>query len=450
MKLIAGKINDHHLLDLLNRHTEPCVRVKAAVAYADGQNMRLLEACKKHNKPLEFIGRYDYNVPVAPKVLKWFLDQQNPNFQCKLIPQYFHSKVIWWQEAGAYIGSANMTDRGWFGNIETGMFLSHEELEIYQMEAQLEHFFNSLDEYATQLTREVYEEQLELSERRAKIDAENFSQEQAFQKSRHIPAIKSLIAIDQKKLIDKKFTAFQKEWDSTLEIMRTLSQKVASPVYLPDWITADVPSGVLTDRFLHLYYQQKVKQGSSVPYEAHYEQNKNNPERATSEALIWWKSGNYSYEYEKNVILEWAPKLKVYLSKERLPFLTQEEFKEMGSYVHAIRDHAIKMEKPIIGLPPGDHTIEEMIPKYLEWLWNQRSETGKTPLETLYYVIWGEGKITARLWAACHSEQWRIPHLNISAFGEIVGWARPEEYPPRNQRTSKTLRALGFNVHIAL
>jgi hypothetical protein len=32
---------------------------------------------------------------------------------------------------------------------------------------------------------------------------------------------------------------------------------------------------------------------------------------------------------------------------------------------------------------------------------------------------------------------------------EIVGWARPDEFPPRNMRTSK-LRALGYNVRIGV
>ncbi len=35
-------------------------------------------------------------------------------------------------------------------------------------------------------------------------------------------------------------------------------------------------------------------------------------------------------------------------------------------------------------------------------------------------------------------------------LGEIVVWARPDEFPPRNMQTSKGLRALGYNVRIGV
>ena len=38
----------------------------------------------------------------------------------------------------------------------------------------------------------------------------------------------------------------------------------------------------------------------------------------------------------------------------------------------------------------------------------------------------------------------------LAALGEIVVWARPDEFPPRNMQTSKGLRALGYNVRIGV
>lgn len=49
---------------------------------------------------------------------------------------------------------------------------------------------------------------------------------------------------------------------------------------------------------------------------------------------------------------------------------------------------------------------------------------------------------------AIRSDEWAIPRIGLSSLGEIVGWARPDEFPPRNMRTSKGLRALGYNVRI--
>ena len=58
-------------------------------------------------------------------------------------------------------------------------------------------------------------------------------------------------------------------------------------------------------------------------------------------------------------------------------------------------------------------------------------------LELLNYVVWGNGSVSARLWNAIRSDDWAIPHIGLSSLGEIVGWARPDEFPPRNMRTSK-------------
>ena len=68
----------------------------------------------------------------------------------------------------------------------------------------------------------------------------------------------------------------------------------------------------------------------------------------------------------------------------------------------------------------------------------------------LNYVVWGNGSVSARLWNAIRSDDWAIPHVGLSSLGEIVGWGRPDEFPPRNMRTSKGLRALGYNVRIGV
>ena len=49
---------------------------------------------------------------------------------------------------------------------------------------------------------------------------------------------------------------------------------------------------------------------------------------------------------------------------------------------------------------------------------------------------------------SARSDERKLPHFGINQVAEIAGWARPELSPPRNGRTSKGLRALGFDVHI--
>ena len=65
-------------------------------------------------------------------------------------------------------------------------------------------------------------------------------------------------------------------------------------------------------------------------------------------------------------------------------------------------------------------------------------------------VDWGNGSVSARLWNAIRSDDWAIPHVGLSSLGEIVVWARSDEFPPRNMQTSKGLRALGYNVRIGV
>ena len=128
MRFIAGPLNGQLLENLLGELIESCTRVRAAIAYASRDNMKLFEACVRHVKPLNFFGRYDHTVAIDPPILKWFLDKASPNFDCRLVPDILHAKIIWWVDAGAYFGSANLSDRAWVSNIEAGTFLTHDEL----------------------------------------------------------------------------------------------------------------------------------------------------------------------------------------------------------------------------------------------------------------------------------------------------------------------------------
>ena len=450
MKIINGKLNKHYIESLVTKCVEPCVRVKAAIAYASEDNMKLFDACIKHKRRLDFWGRIDHTVPIEPPVLKWFLEQSNANLQCKLVPNILHSKVIWWVGAGAYIGSANLTDRGWISNIETGIFLNQSELEEQGFEEELESFFDNVDRYSFSLTSEIYRDQLALYDRRLELRKQDDLLKKEFN-SKGLYLTKSIAADDQTDRETKKYIAFQKEWSDTLELIRKLSHRAASDEYRPDWVSPSVSAGVVVDRFLHLYYQNIVGEGNRRPYEEHHERNANNPEKAVVEALNWWKTGKYNYEYESKIMHEWAANLRELLSHESLLELTEAQFADVIYYGNATRTHARQSEKVMLGLPSDvSHTESEMSTAFAKWLWNKRSKRGRTAIETIEYVLWGGGDVTKRLWNAKKSQEWKIPHLGISALGEMIGWALPEKYPPRNERTSKTLRALGYNVEIHL
>lgn len=450
MRFIAGPINKQLLQNLLGDVIDCCTRVRAAVAYANRDNLQLFEACASHLKPLEFFGRYDYTVAVDPAVLKWFLDKASPNFDCKLVPDILHAKVIWWVDAGAYIGSANLSDRAWISNIEAGTFLSQDELVETGMERELLNFFEEVDDRARPLTKEIYQEQLRLADRRSDLAKRNYGLEQQFDKERILPKNQGLVFVDTNGASEKRFHKFEKDWSDTLQVMRSIAARVSAPEVKPAWINKSVAAGVQADQFLHAYYYKQVKDGNRHPYEEFFGRNSKNPEVALRDALEWWHDADFDHSFEERTIYEWSPRLHELLARDRILKLSEVEFIDAISRVHAIRDHAVKQENEHLGLPNSPQAGDDKVEKFGEWLWQQRSREGKTVLDLLNYVVWGHGSVAVRLWNAIRSDEWAIPHIGLSSLGEIVGWARPDEFPPRNMRTSKGLRALGLNVRIGV
>jgi hypothetical protein len=103
------------------------------------------------------------------------------------------------------------------------------------------------------------------------------------------------------------------------------------------------------------------------------------------------------------------------------------------------------------GLPTDHHeNIDQRVDRLCAWLWDQRSPTGKTVRDVLEFVLWGSAPadMEQRLWLGVWGDDYRLPHFGQSTLGEAVGWARPDEYPPRNNRTNKALRSLGHDVKL--
>jgi hypothetical protein len=451
MRFVSGKLNKQYLQNILNEAMIDCVRVRAAVAYANKDNMHIFESCDNAGKPLIYYGRYDYTVPVSPEILKWFLDKNSPNLVCKLVPDILHAKVIWWEGAGAYIGSANLSDRAWVHNIEVGVFFSEDELEAQGLDLQLEKFFDQIEDASWELTDELYQEMKKQAQNRAaNVIKSDHESENEFNKSRRIPKKDGLSTISSEKSESKRLNNFVKEWESTLQLMRGLAERIARDENRPTWLSSNVPAGVQADQFLHAYYYKQVRDGVSYPYLRFYEENKNHPEKALKEVINWWRSGEYEHSSEERTIYEWAPYLKEALDRERLLKLSQEEFSETLSRIYAVREHASKQKNHTLGLPQSQQSVEDKVRAFGRSLYLTTSEEGKSTPETIYFVLYGgpTTEIAQRIWMAKNSPTWHIPHFGLSSLGEIVGWAMPNQFPPRNMRSSKALKALGNNVSI--
>lgn len=451
MRFVAGSLNKVWLDDILEKSKSDVERIKIAVAYADA-NPKIIDLCFNENIPLEFWCRYDYTVPVPTSLLERFLIKQSPNYVCKLVPDIFHPKVIWWVGFGAYIGSANLTSRGWTKNIECGLFFSESEMITQGIMKEIEVFFDSIDEQSHPLTKEILDDLKEQEKKYAAFWNGASSAQEEFKKKRRIPERTSIASVNKVSAEQRRKEAFLKEWNATLQIMRDIQARVSDPSNRPAWVNDSVPPGVQADQFLHAYYYNNVKKGNRYPFEEHFEKNKGNPEAALSSAIKWWKNLPAAPSNENITMYEWYPVVKNLITKQKLPGLNLVEFADLCARCHAIRDHASKVENLVLGVPQNtpQKTVDQSVKLLANFLWNQKTTANNGILDVLNYVLYG-GKIEdtpERIWTIETDPSWDIPHFGISSVGELAGWAFPDSFPPRNGRSSKALRSLGYKVTV--
>ncbi|MDH5833946.1 phospholipase D-like domain-containing protein [Luteimonas kalidii] len=447
--LAGGMLHNAHLAAI-----EDCVEVKAAIAYAQQgvDKILLFDDCLRKGKKLTFYGRVDGTCPIDLRVLNWFLRRNSPNAICKLVPHWLHAKVIWWVGQGAYIGSANLTDRAWFKNYEAGIYLTHEELEQFGLILELEDFFDGLEQNSFPLDDEEYERQVKIDKRRAELLKKLKDIQQEYEdghwklKDRTTP----ITVAATRKTKDKRLVAFKQEWGQTLQLIRSVGARVSLDENRPDWIASDVPQGVQGDQFLHAYYYQRVRPNSEKnAYLREFNKHRNNPEAALSAALAWWKGGAYEHEHEEGTIYQSAPLLRALFGKGRITTLDEQEWVSALTNIYAFGDHASKVSNGYLGLgtDPGGAAKGVAL---AHMLWTTKTINGMSAPEMFDFVIWGKGNVAERIWTASHEREFKLHHIGTNILGEVVGWARPTEYPPRNSRTSKALCALGNDVEVVV
>lgn len=118
--------------------------------------------------------------------------------------------------------------------------------------------------------------------------------------------------------------------------------------------------------------------------------------------------------------------------------------------MHAFKTHARQMKNSTLGLPRSHSETEvERSNRVARWLWDMKREDSQLHIKDLLeFLVWGQTvpNMTERLWMVTKDHKWRYDHFGPSSLGEAVGWARPDLFPPRNNRTNKALRSLGHDV----
>lgn len=447
MKLISGKLNGVYLANVLPEANEQVDSVLAAIAYGSSfsnEDNDLISSCLKARWRLDIWMRYDHTVPVSISLLKRFLRHHNQNIFLKLIPDCLHSKVIWWKGYGAYIGSANLTDRAWNTNIEAGIFMSDSELESEGMTLQLDDFFERIRalDVAFPVTKEVIREMEAIERDRAGLEDNGLSR-------RSRPIWEGPAYIEETRSLDRKRGMFQREWEDAITSLRKIGEQIGDR--RPVWMEKEVPSAWQVDQCLHAFYYNRVGDARGRPFEEYYQRNRHDPAAAMRAAIDWWLGEKIAPSDEDANLYTKAPAIRNLMKKERILNLSAEEFAIICAYTHATWDHLTKMSLATFGMVGQQHmTADERTPKFANWVLQQRNQKGWSVLELLNFVLYGgeDERLWERIYLAGRDHSYTIPHYGLNSIAEVLGWARPEVAPPRNGRTSKALRALGYDVKV--
>jgi len=444
---IFGGINGQHLRTLIENAKPDTDQVLAAVAYATDDRL-LFDWCWTSNIPLKFWGRYDHTVPVAIRILEKFLSRKSSSYQCKLV-KHFHPKVIWWQGYGAYIGSANLTDAAWSRNVEAGCFFPEDEMIEQGLDLELTEFFRVIDEMSYPLIEETIEILKKRKNRLNWFDKDSADAKSKIDNAASIKDWAGLVTVSQKNANERGRQAFLDEWNSTLAHLRQIADLVGRPENIPNWIKEGTPASLIADQFLHAYYYVHTFDDKRANFEHYFDKHKSDPDAAVQKALLWWRDTKTAPMSEDEMLNVSAPRVGQLIHKDSLLNLSLEEWEEVTGRVHSMSDHARRMRNVKLGLPMGrQYNIPEKVEALAIFHFDQSNQRGENILQMLHYILYGgdEADLPNRIWEGIKDPNRKIEHFGLSALGELSGWAMPEKYPPRNRRTSKALRSLGYNV----
>jgi hypothetical protein len=242
------------------------------------------------------------------------------------------------------------------------------------------------------------------------------------------------------------------EWHSTLQDLRDIAHRVSRPENRPAWISASAPAGAQADQFLHAHYYQRTFDGRKANYAAFFEKNRTRRAAALDEAINWWRQLPNAPTSEAEMLNTTAPFLRGALTEDGLRSMTADRFFEVCMGVHAIKDYARRVPNKAVGLPDDgtQYTIPHKTTALSARIWNTDASNGARIRGLLHHVLYGGSseQLPERLWQAIVDPKWKIDGLGVSALGELVGWALPDQFPPRNGRTSKALKSLGYDVTV--
>jgi len=458
MRLIANEVNNNFFRDIPELVTQ-ATSVDVAVAYIT--DSRLFDLAIKHDKPFNIWCRIDEGVNLETlKILQRCI--QYPNCHIYATYDYLHAKVIWLHGVGCYIGSANLSGKALNNNIELGVFYD-EEAALSDFFAEIKSFFVNLSNYTSRILPEdlnrIQKLFTNLSNDR---DVEKLEEELRKHKKRFLDEwekIKQRIFANQKTPLyqHSKGSKHQKrmidEWKSCQKLLTDYAQVYKAEYKRPEWV-GDIEYFSEIDKMFDWYYGEYIKGDKKVELliEEHHEKNKSNPDQKIRHLFSIWSSLSKCPEDE---IVESfntrTPIVRDLLSKQKILTLTDKEIAQVVLYCWALIDHVNQFksyEKLGIDREGGTATRAIKAEHFVKYFLNEPNKHGKSLLEVLNYFIWDDSSPPwEKIWECTDlKSKWKYPGIDRSTLGELIGLARPDKFPVRNNRISRVLYALGFEV----
>lgn len=462
MELLFDYGNVRRLVKLLYNIPETCSYIQASIAFSTSP--ALIDAVIKKNIKLDWWGLFDENEATNIELIEKALAKKDV-IRFFPVKSLFHPKVIYFENYGIYIGSANMTNRALKDNIEAGVFFDSDDIDEFGLLPQIETYFDFLQGRFPVFTDEDlvkyrgFISKVEAKTHEIDVAVNDISKE-FHQLFSHLPNNVSAIASteESRKHRDERKSKFVMEWRETLNLLHHIMDHFDGDENIPAWVQYRAGKGIMADQFLHAHYYSNVLGGKKEEEEDEggsftkcmqlYEQNKRNPDQALKKALAWWMSLSSAPSNEDVHIHEWAKANEHLLSKEMLNGLSEDGLIDIYMHNHSARNHARQMRKEYLGLPrQTHHSIEQCTIALAKRHFHEMTKTGKSIKDVLIFLLYNNAiPIEERVFSVMTKDEYRIEHFGQSIIGELVGWARPNDYPIRNNRVNKALLSLGYHV----
>ena len=459
MKLVANDINKNYFRAILE-NAHQAVRIDLAVAYISDDS--LFEIARRYQIPFRIWCRIDEEVSLRTLEIL----EKNLNYpECQLFAthDYLHCKVIWLHGIGCYVGSANLTRKALLDNIEIGTFIEEgrDENEYFQEVAT---FFDSLQHYTSPIVIEDIKRIRTIFEGIKKdpqiLETNNALMELKKQYLEEWEKLKAAMFRNQRVPFREPSTASQNqkrivdEWKRCQKLLMGYTAIYRKEYQRPKWVGPDVPYSAELDKMFDWYYSNYIKgeQRVEIIVEEQHQKNRDKSDDKIRELFRMWSNQDelpdewISESFEVRV-----PTVRKLLNKDKIRNLNTDEVAQVVYHCYALMDHIDKFRSYTdLRLPTdGEKAPREVKAKqFAKHYLSEKNEHGKSFLDILYYFIWDTSAPPwEKIWECTDRwSKWKYPGIDRSTLGELIGLARPDEYPVRNNRTSRVLYALGVEV----